>query len=208
MNVSTHSLGVVGEQGLTGDKKVSVVIPKGTPLPAKATREFATLDMGQNSINVAIVEGDHTRPQDCVPIGRVVIDDLPPGLADHWPIAVTCEYGSDGRLKVDVHVRYTDRSVDLKVVRLGGLTSTHVKRWHDVVAAGRGLSGIREVLAKGAAEGRDAPIALATTHVDANDGPENAILGFLRRLARFAFRKSHASNPDSSSSDAEKMAVP
>ncbi len=198
VNMNTHSLGVIGEHGLTGEKKVSVLIPKGTTLPAKASREFVTLATGQKSIGVTIVECDDARPQACVPIGRAVIDDLPEGLTDRWPVEVTCEYAANGRIKIDAHVRYTDRTAHLEVVRLGGLTSTHVKYWREVVAAGRGLSGIREVLAKEAGDGRTAPIALAKSQAEAAEEPENVILTFLRRLAPFAFRKAATGDRESS----------
>lgn len=206
VNMNTHSLGVIGEHGLTGEKKVSVLIPKGTTLPAKASREFVTLAKGQKSIGVTIVECDDARPQACVPIGRAVIDDLPEGLTDRWPVEVTCEYTGNGRIKIDARVRYTDRTAHLEVVRLGGLTSTHVKYWHEVVAAGRGLSGIREVLSKEAGDGRTTPIALAKSHVETSDEPESVVLAFLRRLAPFAFLKPAAGVRESSELDEDKSA--
>lgn len=205
VNVSTHSLGIIGEHGLTGEKKVSVLIPKGTPLPAKASKEFVTLAGGQKSIGVTIVECDDARPQTCVPIGRAVVDDLPPDLAEHWPIEVTCEYMANGRLKIDAHVRYTDRNAHLEVLRLGGLASTHVKYWREVVAAGRGLSGIREVLTKQANDGRTAPIALGKVEPDAEEEPEGAVMGFLRRLAPFAFRKPASEQPEATETPAEEQ---
>ena len=99
-NVNSHSLGVEGIAPETLRKTNVILIPRNTPLPAKATKRFATKSENQRSIAVQILEGESSLPGECTAIGRTVIRDLPEGLPKNWPIEVTFEYAANGRLKV------------------------------------------------------------------------------------------------------------
>ena len=73
-------------------------------LPVSATRQFRTAKHDQRSILVQIVEGESPSADDCTPIGRCTVADLPPGLPARSPVDVIFNYQSDGRLKVRVQV--------------------------------------------------------------------------------------------------------
>ena len=103
-NVNSHSLGVVGVDPQTRRHRNGIVIPRNTPLPVSAKREFKTAKVGQRSILVKIVEGESPSADDCTPIGRCTVADLPAGLPARSPVDVIFNYQSDGRLKVRVQV--------------------------------------------------------------------------------------------------------
>ena len=88
-NVNSHSLGVVGLDPQTRRRRNGIVIPRNTPLPVSAQRKFKTAKVGQRSILVQIVEGESPAADDCTPVGRCTVADLPPGLPAKSPIDVT-----------------------------------------------------------------------------------------------------------------------
>ena len=103
-NVNSHSLGVVGVDPQTKRRRNGTVIPRNTPLPVSAHRQFKTARPDQRSILVQIVEGESPSADECMTIGRCTVADLPPGLPAKSPVEVTFHYRSNGRLKVRVKV--------------------------------------------------------------------------------------------------------
>ena len=103
-NVNSHSLGIVATEPKTNRERTAVLIPRNTPLPAKAKRVFKTQKEGQKSIKVEVVEGESKNPEDCTPIGKCGVRDLPDNLPAKTPIEVQFQYDEAGRLEVRVKV--------------------------------------------------------------------------------------------------------
>ena len=122
-NVNSHSLGVEGIDRETLRKRNIVLIPRNTPLPAKVRDRFATKTENQTSIVLQVLEGESAVPEECTAIGRTVIRDLPAGLPKNWPVEVTFEYASNGRLRVHGLVPGTHQSVVLCLERAAGLST-------------------------------------------------------------------------------------
>jgi len=139
-NVNSHSLGIEGVDPTSGRKGNNIIIKRNTPLPAKRTKRFETKRPDQRSVVVKVLEGESTSPDECTPIGKTVIRDLPGGLPAGWPVSVTYEYLTNGRLKVSAEVQGTNRPVHLELERDGSLSNTLVSQWSRVVAAGAGLN--------------------------------------------------------------------
>ncbi|MHB1033881.1 MAG: Hsp70 family protein [Pirellulales bacterium] len=133
-NVNSHSLGVVATDPATGRKRNAVVIPRNTPLPVATRRIFKTRKAGQESILVEIIEGESASPEECTPIGRCVIRDLPPGLPVHTPIDVRFGYKPNGRLYVMVKVPGTDLEARHKLARENGLSREDLQAWRKRIA--------------------------------------------------------------------------
>ena len=138
-NVNAHSLGVEGIDQQTMRKRNKILIPRNTPLPAKEVKEFVTKQANQSTVVVQVLEGESLEPQECTPIGRTVIRNLPPNLPTEWPVDVTFEYGVNGRLTVRAKIRGTDRAVDLDLERDDSMSADRVTRWKRHVAAAAGL---------------------------------------------------------------------
>ena len=139
-NVNAHSLGVEGIEQETLRKKNVVLIRRNTPLPARFTERFVIKSAGQRSIAVQVLEGESSLPGECSMIGRTVIRDLPSELPEGWPVDVTFEYGSNGRLSVHATVPGTDREVALQIEREVGLSDDGVSRWTQAVTSSSGFS--------------------------------------------------------------------
>jgi molecular chaperone DnaK len=205
-SVSTHSLGIEGTDQNTGERVNKVLIPKGTPLPAAATREFMGKSLSGQLMAFNVLEGEHPNPSKCVTIGRVILKDLPPDVADQWPVEVKYEYSAAGRLTVDARVRYTDRHVHLETVRQGGVSQAHVAKWKDVVTAQAGLAAFRQVRAWERAADAPPPLVLAGVEPppqEAETSPAGGLRSFLERMLPFVFRGHLEPAADATTSPAE-----
>jgi molecular chaperone DnaK len=133
-NVNSHSLGVVGIERLTKRKRNGILIPRNTRLPVIAKRTFKTAKENQRSILVEIIEGESPSADDCTPVGRCSVHDLPEGLAARYPVEVLFHYEANGRLNVKVHVPNTDRMVETEIVRENGLSKEHMDAWRQYIS--------------------------------------------------------------------------
>jgi molecular chaperone DnaK len=132
-NVNSHSLGVVASDPMRGQLQTAVLIPRNTPLPAKARRVFLTQKQGQRSILVQIVEGESLEPGECAPLGKCVVRGLPPELPKHTPVDVQFEYQENGRLQVDVSLPESRLSIAQEITRENSLTPAERQSWRELV---------------------------------------------------------------------------
>lgn len=146
VNVNAHSLGVEGIDPDTLRKTNVILIPRNTPLPARFTERFVTKTEGQRSIVIQVLEGESSQPSECTPIARTVIRDLPMGLPKGWPVEVTFEYGTNGRLSVRAVVPGTQSEVQLELERDRGYTSEGIARWRQIMAGSPGFGDFERVL--------------------------------------------------------------
>ena len=147
-NVNSHSLGIEGLDSKTMRKRNVIVIPRNTPLPARVKERFVTKTENQRSIVVQVLEGESATPSECTPIGRTSLRDLPPGLPASWPVEITYEYETNGRLNVSAVVPGTNRDVKLQLEREGSLSDERLARWKQVVSNEGGLDLFAEIIAE------------------------------------------------------------
>jgi molecular chaperone DnaK len=133
-NVNSHSLGVVGIDPKTQRRRNGILIPRNTPLPATSQRVFHTTKAGQRSIGVEIVEGESASPDDCSPIGRCSIRDLPADLPQRSPVEIRFRYETNGRLGVRVALPGAQREAALEIARAGGMAKDELDRWRQRVS--------------------------------------------------------------------------
>jgi molecular chaperone DnaK len=133
-NVNSHSLGVVARDPQTRRDRNATIIPRNTPLPAAARREFKTSTPGQESVLVRIVEGESASPEACSPIGRCVVRGLPAGLAAGTPIEVAFHYQADGRLTITVKISGTNHKLTHELTRACGLSDEQRDVWRQRIA--------------------------------------------------------------------------
>jgi len=128
-NVNSHSLGVVGTDPQTKRKRNGILIPRNTVLPAVVKRTFRTSKQGQKSILVQIVEGESPSADECSPLGRCSVRNLPPDLPAGSPVEVAFHYQPDGRLKVRVVVPGAKKAIETRIVRENSLSKEHLDGW-------------------------------------------------------------------------------
>jgi len=132
-NVNSHSLGVVGVDPQTRRRRNGILIPRNTPLPVTAKRTFRTQKAGQKSILVQVVEGESPSADECNPIGRCSVRNLPPNLPVQAPVDVFFRYKPNGRLKVRVTVPNTDTKVETEFTRENSLSREHLDGWRKYI---------------------------------------------------------------------------
>lgn len=103
-NINSHSLGIVGRDARTQQRRVSILIPKNTAIPHSNSKIFKTRGHGQQKIYIQIVEGESPVPEDCTLIGECRLVGLPPNLPTGTPVSVTFAYRRDGRIFVEAQV--------------------------------------------------------------------------------------------------------
>ncbi|MCA9122112.1 MAG: Hsp70 family protein [Planctomycetaceae bacterium] len=133
-NVNSHSLGIVGTDAKTKRKQTAVLIPRNTPLPAKAKRVFTTMKEGQRSVVANIVEGESRDPSACMPIGRCTVRNLPRDLPAGTPIEVRFQYEDNGRLRIAVTIAGVDGQATHEITRVHNLTQNDLSAWRARVA--------------------------------------------------------------------------
>lgn len=131
-NVNSHSLGVVATDPQTNRLRNAILIPRNTPLPAKAHRSFSTQKPGQKSILVQIVEGESASPDDCSRLGKCTVHPLPPDLPAHTPIDVRFRYEENGRLKV--RVECAGQELQHEIARENSLTQEQLDSWRQYIS--------------------------------------------------------------------------
>ena len=117
LNVNSHSLGVVGFDAKLRQKVNAVLIPKNTQLPCRATRTFVTARAGQRDVLVPVVEGESHRPEDCIKLGKCVVQNLPADLPAGTSIEVEYRYGGNGCVSVSARVPSVRLSAHVELER-------------------------------------------------------------------------------------------
>jgi molecular chaperone DnaK len=117
VNVNSHSLGVIGFDKSLRQKVNAILIPKNTPLPARASRTFVTARAGQKEVLVPVVEGESHQPEDCIKLGKCVVQNLPPDLPAGTPIEVEYRYGGNGCVSVSARVPSVRQSASVQIER-------------------------------------------------------------------------------------------
>ena len=107
-------------------------------IPVTAKRTFKTQKANQQSILVQIVEGESPSPDDCTPIGRCTIRELPPNLPAQSPVDVLLPLRAQRAAEGPRHASPTPRrQVETEFVRENGLTKEHLDGWRSIRQRGR-----------------------------------------------------------------------
>ena len=132
-NINSHSLGVVAMDAKTSRQRNAILIPRNTPLPASAKRVFKSQSEGQTTVEVKIIEGESSSPEDCMQIGQCVARNLPANLAMHTPIEVRFRYLENGRLTITVSVE--GKEMLHEITRENSLSAEQLDSWRDYIEA-------------------------------------------------------------------------
>nr|MCR4903949.1 Hsp70 family protein [Butyrivibrio sp.] len=100
-DVNSHSLGIItthnGEYDIA-----SFIIPRNTAIPASGEEEYYTLEEGQTSLKVVVIEGEDEDPEYDTVIGTTTLKLVP--RPEGSPIGVMMQYDQNGI----IHVRVKD----------------------------------------------------------------------------------------------------
>ncbi|MFH0774955.1 MAG: Hsp70 family protein [bacterium] len=126
-NVTSHTLGVTIYNAESGKMEVAPIIKRFTEVPCEITDDkFSLMADNQRSLNVPVMEGESSIPEECVQLGKVVISDLPPGLPmKTTKVSVTFEFDKNSILHVSAEVAGKKEMANIKIE--GGLTEEEIK---------------------------------------------------------------------------------
>jgi molecular chaperone DnaK (HSP70) len=109
-----------------------IIIPRNSRLPATVRCTLKTQKAGQDSLSLQFVRGTSEAVEDCVPIGKWILKNLPPDLPAGSPVAVTVRCGEDGRIRV-----LPDSNRGIHATRLvtqeSGMTREELDHWREWV---------------------------------------------------------------------------
>jgi molecular chaperone DnaK len=131
-DVASYSLGLVGTSRDTGRQVNRIIIPRNTRLPATVKCTLKTQKAGQDSLALQFVRGTSDAVEDCVPIGKWVLKNLPPELPAGSAITATVRCGEDGRIRV---LAETGSGIDATrvVTQESGMTREELDHWREWV---------------------------------------------------------------------------
>lgn len=118
-NVTAHALGIVvvevAENGT--EKEVnSILIPKGSPVPAEGTAMYTTHVNNQTSARITLLQGEDEDPKYCTVVGEsggYVMSGLPPRPKGEPRIEVAAQYDEEGIIRV--RARELDSGKELRI---------------------------------------------------------------------------------------------
>ncbi len=110
LDVLPLSLGVETAGGL-----VAQIIPRNSPLPAKASRLFTTAADGQTSMDIHVLQGERSMALDNVSLGKFTLAGIPEALRGYPKVEVSFEADVDGIVHVSACDLATEEAVTVKV---------------------------------------------------------------------------------------------
>ena len=143
-DVNSHSLGIVGRDRKTGERRVVPIIPRNTPIPHSNSRGFRTRREGQGQIYIEIVEGESADPAHCATIGECRLTDLPPGLPAGWPVTVSFAYRRDGRIFVEAQVKDAE-PFHVEIDRRRQIDDAEAEEWANELIAADDIADVSSV---------------------------------------------------------------
>jgi molecular chaperone DnaK len=117
VNVNSHSLGIVGRERQTHRMVNTVLIPRNTALPARVRKAFPLAQTKQRHVAIPIVEGEARQPDECVHLGKCMIDDLPDDLPPGAKVVVDFTLDGSGLITVTAAIPGSRRGARVQVTR-------------------------------------------------------------------------------------------
>lgn len=131
--VTARALGMLGTNVNTGKQVNAVVLPKNSRRPVKIRRILKTHQDNQQNLLVQLIEGESADPDECIDLGKCVVDNLPPNLPSKTPIGLIFHYDVNGRLSVEVEIADSKKRIPVPIVRTGDLKNVDLFRWREWV---------------------------------------------------------------------------
>lgn len=143
INVNSHSLGIVGREARSKRLVNRILIPRNTPLPVHTVRQFPMAKANMRSVEIPVMEGESTRPDQCIQLGKCVIRDLPPDLPAGTKVEVRYQYGADGRISVSARVPVTRQSATVELQRVNASDLGSLEAWRSKLLMPKQSNGER-----------------------------------------------------------------
>jgi molecular chaperone DnaK len=112
----------------TAGNRVSVLIERNTPIPARATKLYTTTEENQEFVSLHVVQGTSAQASENVLLGEFTLQGIPPAPAGHPRIEVTFMINSDGVVEVSALDRRTMQKQTVTVQHHVGLDGDELRQ--------------------------------------------------------------------------------
>lgn len=121
MDVTPLSLGIRS----LGDR-MSIVVPKNTPIPTEKTKVFTTTEDNQDVVTISVVQGEHAKASKNRLLGRFHLSGIPALPAGKARVEVQFNIDTDGIVHVTAEDVETNRATSIQITDHGGLSDEQV----------------------------------------------------------------------------------
>ncbi|OGG41857.1 molecular chaperone DnaK [Candidatus Kaiserbacteria bacterium RIFCSPHIGHO2_01_FULL_46_22] len=104
------------------------LIEKNTHIPTRKTQVFSTAADNQTSTEIHIVQGERALAADNKPLGRFVLDGIPPAPRGVPQVEVSFDVDSNGVLNVTAKDKSTGKEQSIRIEASSGLTEEDIER--------------------------------------------------------------------------------
>ena len=126
LDVTPLSLGIETMGGV-----MTKLIEANTTIPSKKSETFSTAADSQPSVEIHILQGERPMAKDNRPLGRFILDGIPPAPRGVPQIEVTFDIDANGMLHVTAKDKATGKSQNIRIEAKSGLSEAEIKRMKD-----------------------------------------------------------------------------
>jgi molecular chaperone DnaK len=130
LDVTPLSLGIE-----TMGNMYDVVIEANSTIPTKKSKVYSTAADNQPSVEIHILQGERPMARDNRPIGRFILDGIPPAPRGVPQIEVTFDMDANGILSVTAKDKGTGKEQNIRIEASTGLSDEEIARMKAEAAA-------------------------------------------------------------------------
>ncbi len=130
LDVTPLSMGIETMGGV-----YDVVIEANSTIPTKKSKVYSTATDNQPSVEIHILQGERPMAKDNRPIGRFILNDIPPAQRGVPQIEVTFDMDANGILNVSAKDKGTGKEQSIKIEASTGLSPEEIEKMKTEAAA-------------------------------------------------------------------------
>ncbi len=123
LDVTPLSLGIETMGGI-----YDVVIESNSTIPTKKSKVYSTASDNQPSVEIHILQGERKMAKDNRPVGRFILDGIPPAPRGMPQIEVTFDIDANGILHVHAKDKGTGKEQSIRIEASTGLSKEEIER--------------------------------------------------------------------------------
>jgi molecular chaperone DnaK len=123
LDVTPLSLGIETMGGI-----YDVVIESNSTIPTKKSKVYSTASDNQPSVEIHILQGERKMAKDNRPVGRFILDGIPPAPRGVPQVEVTFDIDANGILHVSAQDKGTGKQQSIRIEASTGLSKDEIER--------------------------------------------------------------------------------